>query len=818
MISFAALFFGFTVWIGTTAWLFWVTFPFLIRHEAHPPPSCRNHTDHREEASPLCAMTSHGDAIEKMSAFASRADSFVNAALDQLDDAVEQAFVGETSDDVDAVQRASLTPQQQSLLRAAAAFWSDLALDAKREDWRDAATRVAGARAGAEASKRALAERVKAARSEPSEETRDALTLALTKELAAATRRAEFAETAFMSMLNDVDEAPDPAAPLALAQDAAAVVSAAARARQELEALRAARGVAAAAADELEALRGSLEARVEEAASARAREAEGRAAAAEVRADAAMRAREAAEADLAKASRARDDAESRAFELESSRDSAAALVDLETADAETGEVRAMEEIRRLRRELNACVRARGSSGKLGASDGDAPSLESGERDAAAPFDADAEGRWAAATASLRDRLAVRERVAEQLKLALEEAEAAREAEREAAAAQLEAAAEAHADAMESARREAEEKAGAETAREKARAAALEARVATLRALVDAEDAETAETAAARTEGTNAGEGDGDAYGETVRAEARDAPLAAARARNKRLAGEAASARRAAAEATARAEDAERRAEAAASAAESRAVAVAELERHLVATTGEQTPKTRTSSAERTDDASASDVDAAASASLLPMVAAQRDRHKRRASELEIRVAELEASLATATEERERSRADAAALYDKVRHVQDYYREKTSLETGAETRALDLERGPLAALAARRAARYGCFFPRGTSNPSSSSAPPVPLDQLPGGDPGGVLARFALMKNASHAPSAGAGSGPFPYAGFGLGGKTRAAKLTRLFFVAYLAVMHVFLFRAAIGGTVPTAGAENVAERSPSKVV
>ena len=64
----------------------------------------------------LCAMTSHGDAIEKMSAFASRADSFVNAALDQLDDAVEQAFVGETSDDVDAVQRASLTPQQQSLL------------------------------------------------------------------------------------------------------------------------------------------------------------------------------------------------------------------------------------------------------------------------------------------------------------------------------------------------------------------------------------------------------------------------------------------------------------------------------------------------------------------------------------------------------------------------------------------------------------------------------------------------------------------------------------------------------------------------------
>lgn len=739
-------------------------------------------------------MTSHGDAIEKMSAFASRADSFVNAALDQLDDAVEQAFVGETSADVEAVQKASLTPQQQSLLRAAAAFWSDLALDAKREDWRDAATRVAGAQAGAEASKRALAERAKAARSEPSGETRDALTLALTKELAAVTKRAEFAETAFMSMLNDVDEAPDPATPLALAQDAAAVVTAAARARQELEALRAGRDVAAAAADELEALRGSLEARVEAAASARAREAEGRAAAAEVRADAAMRAREAAEADLAKASRARDVAESRAFELESSRDSAAALVDLEAADAETGEARALDEIRRLRRELEAS-RARGRRSRASTSD---PDRESGERDADPSDEDDEPGSEGAVAslASLRDRLAVRERVAEQLKIALEEAEAAREAEREAAAAQIEATAKAHAEAMERARREAEEKAGAETAREKARAAALEARVATLRALVDAEDAEIAETAAARTESASGGEGDGDAYGKTVGdAETGDAPLAAARARNKRLAGEAASARRAAAEAKARAEDAERRAAAAESTAASRAVAVAELERHLVATTGERTPKT--SSAERTNGVLANDADAAASASLLPMVAAQRDRHKQRASDLELRVAELEASLATATEERERSRADAAALYDKVRHVQDYYR--GSLENGAGV-ALDRERGPLAALDARRAVRYGCFFGGDRSSSSSTSGGPAALDQLPGGDPGGVLARFALMKSAS-SPSPGSG----PFAGFGLGSKTRAAKLTRLSFVAYLVVMHVFLFRAAIYGESPNGG-------------
>ena len=768
-------------------------------------------------------MTSHGDAIEKMSAFASRADSFVNAALDQLDDAVEQAFVGETSADVEAVQKASLTPQQHSLLRAAAAFWSDLALDAKREDWRDAAPRVASARGGAEATKRALAECAKKARSEPSEASRDALTRALTAELAAVTKRAEFAETAFMSMLNDVDEAPDPAAPLALAQDTADVVVAAARARQELETLRATRDAAAAAADELEALRGSLEARVEEAASARARDAEGRAAAAEVRADAAMRAREAAEADLAKAILSRDAAESRAFELESSRDSAAALVDLETADAETGEARALEEIRRLRRELEAerakassRRRSRGVESSLGGAedeDGDGD-----ERDALA---ADAAETGSGSLASLRERLAVRERVAEQLKMALEEAETAREAEREAAAERLEAMAKAHADAMATARREAEENAKAESQREKARAAALEARVATLRALVDAEDAETAETAAAREE--SAGHERGDASlspgpssrdeGDVERgAEGGSAPLAAARARNKRLAGEAAAARRDAAEATARAEDAERRAAAAESAAASRDLAVAELERHLVATTNERTPKGLGVNAAETNVSRSgegdADADAAASASLLPMVAAQRDRHKRRASELELRVAELEASLATATEERERSRADAAALYDKVRHVQDYYH--ASSKTGALGAgpggarivrvdeagvALDREDGPLAALAARRAARYGCF-PGGAlvgGAGGSGSTPPVPLEQLPGGDPGGVLARFALMKSAA-SPSPGPNA--FPFAGLSLGGKTRAAKLTRLFFIAYLAAIHVFLVRAA----------------------
>ena len=114
-------------------------------------------------------MTSHGDAVAKMSAFASRADSFVNAALDQLDDAVEQAFVGESSDEVAKIQAAAMTPAQSALLRTTSQFWSTLALDAKREDWRDAATVVASAQASVDDSKRTLAE---AAREAQSKKTR----------------------------------------------------------------------------------------------------------------------------------------------------------------------------------------------------------------------------------------------------------------------------------------------------------------------------------------------------------------------------------------------------------------------------------------------------------------------------------------------------------------------------------------------------------------------------------------------------------------------------------------------------------------------
>ena len=229
-------------------------------------------------------MTSHGDAIGKMSSFASRADSFVNAALDQLDDAVEQAFVGDgNSDEVAKLNAAAMTPAQTALLKTTSSFWQTLALDAKRADWRDAASQIANCKTRVEDSKRALAE---VARDAKTAENTDALLKALTHELASVNKRATFAETAFMSMLNDIDEAPDPAAALVMGVDAGEVVTSAARSRAELDKLRATHALAAGAVRELENLKASFDLKVDEASSVRSRDAEGRAAAADVKAEA----------------------------------------------------------------------------------------------------------------------------------------------------------------------------------------------------------------------------------------------------------------------------------------------------------------------------------------------------------------------------------------------------------------------------------------------------------------------------------------------------------------------------------------------------
>ena len=80
--------------------------------------------------------------MEKMSQFASQADSFINAALDQLDDAVEQAVMPEGGAESEAIAKHALSASKLSEVRAAVSFWSDLDVDARREEWRDAAMQM----------------------------------------------------------------------------------------------------------------------------------------------------------------------------------------------------------------------------------------------------------------------------------------------------------------------------------------------------------------------------------------------------------------------------------------------------------------------------------------------------------------------------------------------------------------------------------------------------------------------------------------------------------------------------------------------------
>ena len=723
-------------------------------------------------AESVCAMTSHGDAIGKMSSFASRADSFVNAALDQLDDAVEQAFVGDgNSDEVAKLNAAAMTPAQTALLKTTSSFWQTLALDAKREDWRDAASQIANCKTRVEDSKRALAE---VARDAKTAENTDALLKALTHELASVNKRATFAETAFMSMLNDIDEAPDPAAALVMGVDAGEVVTSAARSRAELDKLRATHALAAGAVRELENLKASFDLRVDEASSVRSRDAEGRAAAADVKAEANLKLFHEKEREVSVLRKARDDAETQIFALETRLSERFE----ETPDEETDSERArlFEEIRGLRRELD--MRRNGtnvdrSHEKFGDDD------ETGN------------GGTASLLASLREKVSAKESVVEQLKMALEESEAANERDREAFAVREDALLLETEQKTKETQVRLEQFASSSFAANRTRIEALENRCDVLRALVDAEDGEAVDALLSQGSG---------AIGSSD--ETHDvSPLAAARARNRRLASDASDAKREAAAAKQKAEDVEKRLVSAESLLAARELAVAELEKHLVAATGKEGNVGVGSSARGADNCG--DDFYTTNDALLPMVAAQRDRHKKRASELEGKVLALEQKLEEEKTVSEKSQPDAVVLYEKVRPVQDCYTKnapRTSRPPGATRivrvddagHAMDVADGPLAALAARRQKllRYGCFPNAHAGSVGGGIHTENAAGSIPGGDPGGVLARYALMKNNA------IGTGLFPT----LGGKSRAAKVTRLVFIAYLVFIHVALLRRAIGST------------------
>ena len=240
--------------------------------------------------------------MEKMSQFASQADSFINAALDQLDDAVEQAVMPEGGAESEAIAKHALSASKLSEVRAAVSFWSDLDVDARREEWRDAAMQMTSSKESGAPVERALADAARAAHApDASEAHQKALVKAMAAAVKALTSRVEFAETAFMSMLNDLDEAPDPAPSLAAAAAAAAYVSsatdAAATSARRLETARAKLAAAdesaaanASAAAELAALRAAFDDKVEAIARERLADAEARASSAEAAAETARRA------------------------------------------------------------------------------------------------------------------------------------------------------------------------------------------------------------------------------------------------------------------------------------------------------------------------------------------------------------------------------------------------------------------------------------------------------------------------------------------------------------------------------------------------
>ena len=813
--------------------------------------------------------------LEKMSRFASQADSFINAALDQLDDAVEQVVVTGGAAEADPeVAKHVLDPAALRDVRLATTFWGDLDLARRREEWRDAAVAITDSRERAEASKRALADAARAAKAAEKEETssppsppsplaaaRDALVKALADEVKALGSRCHFAETAFLSALNDLDEAPDPAGPLRDASSAAQFVAAshadAENARTALAAARAdlAASVAsarsnAAKAAELETLTRDVETRVAQEADRRAAEAERRAEAAEAAQRAAANARAVAEEQLRAARRAHDDAQSRVFELEERRSADAELAaEADPARIEAEELRA--ELERTRAALRAAERReaeararrerddedadedRRRSGlrevERGAGNTRAGAAESAARGATSPL---------SALSELESARASVEALSEQLRRAREECAACRDEANEAAA-----------------------RGAAERAARAEETNALRAKIATLAALVDAEDAEFAENGAydvtaLHASGTTVAEA---TVAEATVAEATEAPsasasapplsasasapplssapLAAVRARNKRLASDLAAATRALSEAKRALASAESaRDEALASAAAVRVdtnAAVAELERHLVATTalapaGEDArggaslsgevsvsggfpgssagagsssrDETNENAREHSNSHSHSDA-----ATLLPVVVGQRDRHKRRVVELETRASRLEADLEAERAKAASLAADNLGLFEKVKYLQSYYAERTSASPALGPPGSSGGASPLDALAARRAARVGCFpavgrgFRRGVYGGASLDGGSL-AETVPGGDADGLLARheplyasaldpFAAFR-AREAEAAGRRLSAYERIAVGSAKALMRGRAHRLAVVAYVLLVHV----------------------------
>ena len=761
------------------------------------------------------------DHLSKVNAFVSTAGNFIDSALDQLDDQLESAMGGMSEKVGEELKEYSLTAEAMETAKAASSAWSSLGFAALRDEWRDAATEISAKQKDAKSAGRDLAEAARASRREGAGDAENkALLKAMGSEIKRLTERVNLAETAFFSMLNDLDEAPDPAEPLARTTKAAEYVTGAGALRNDLDATKAElaavkdaalSGANSEAARELRELKEAISAKVDAAVKERTADVDKQTAEMEIAHETMRAQRDSLERTLSELRSRHDATQSELFELREGKFVETTVRDTGereslAAEAETARVREAEarsEAQRLTHEvarLRERLRDGATNGGLGL--GLATDVAStGSSLTAAEMDMD--------VAALRERLRLRDQVVELLKRDLATRDEANEGE----LSRLE-------DIGEGLRRsiadgEARNAALArelETRPTDQTVASLEARVRTLQALVDSRDlGEEGVPGGADVDADVEGRG-AHLGGGGVPTTSSDAdPLNAALRRNRRLADELAAAKRDAENAYAKLDASANEATEAQKAVEERDATIKQMEQHLIAATASTAVSSATSPGSNPSTPGA----AGLNADLLPVVIGQRDRYKRKVGELEHRVGALEVDLDGEKVRAKRVDADNVSLFEKVRYLQAYYAERApktpapSLELGGShlTGGVDVSRSERW----RRAARYGCGFDvRGGRSNGASGVDP---EMLPGGDADGAVGRYDEHHRANHDPYARFQEREAQMSEQRLRLHDRVAlrgaravmrsRVTRTVVVVYLGLMHLYLlYNTAVGCPAP----------------
>ena len=761
------------------------------------------------------------DHLSKVNAFVSTAGNFIDSALDQLDDQLESAMGGMSEKVGEELKEYSLTAEAMETAKAASTAWSSLGFAALRDEWRDAATEISAKQKDAKSAGRDLAEAARASRREGAGDAENkALLKAMGSEIKRLTERVNLAETAFFSMLNDLDEAPDPAEPLARTTKAAEYVTGAGALRNDLDATKAElaavkdaalSGANSEAARELRELKEAISAKVDAAVKERTADVDKQTAEMEIAHETMRAQRDSLERTLSELRSRHDATQSELFELREGKFVETTVRDTGereslAAEAETARVREAEarsEAQRLTHEvarLRERLRDGATNGGLGL--GLATDVAStGSSLTAAEMDMD--------VAALRERLRLRDQVVELLKRDLATRDEANEGE----LSRLE-------DIGEGLRRsiaDGEARIAAlarelETRPTDQTVASLEARVRTLQALVDSRDlGEEGVPGGADVDADMEGRG-AHLGGGGVPTTSSDAdPLNAALRRNRRLADELAAAKRDAENAYAKLDASTNEATEAQKAVEERDATIKQMEQHLIAATASTAVSSATSPGSNPSTPGA----AGLNADLLPVVIGQRDRYKRKVGELEHRVGALEVDLDGEKVRAKRVDADNVSLFEKVRYLQAYYAERApktpapSLELGGShlTGGVDVSRSERW----RRAARYGCGFDvRGGRSNGASGVDP---EMLPGGDADGAVGRYDEHHRANHDPYARFQEREAQMSEQRLRLHDRVAlrgaravmrsRVTRTVVVVYLGLMHLYLlYNTAVGCPAP----------------